>query len=133
MHQALALARHARRVYLVCRADSIRAHRLLRQRLAQASNVVQILGATVCRLQGRQRLEAVAIAGRHGRLRLSAEALFVLVGRAPAALPFSKGRLPPGFFVAGDAQGDVHRQVAIAAGSGIKAAMRCIDLLEERT
>ena len=132
-HQALALARQARRVYQVCRAGSIKAHRLLRQRLKEAPRIIQIFGATVCRLQGRRRLEALEIAGRDGRLRLEADALFVLVGRAPAALPFPAGRLPSGFFVAGDAQGDVHRQVAIAAGSGIKAAMRCIDLLEERT
>ncbi len=131
VHQALALARQARRVYLVCRAGSIKAHRLLCRRLGETARIVLILGATICRLQGRRRLEALEIAGRDGSLRLAADALFVLVGKVPAALPFSAGRLPPGFFVAGDASGDADRQVAVAAGSGIKAAMRCIDFLED--
>lgn len=132
VHQALALARHARRVYLVCRAGTVKAHRLLRKRLRQASRIVPVLGATVCRLQGRRRLEALEISGCHGRQRLDTDALFVLVGRAPAALPFPRRRLPPGFFVAGDAEGNVYRQVAVAAGSGMKAAMRCIAFLEGR-
>jgi thioredoxin reductase (NADPH) len=131
-HQALALARQARRVYLVCRAESIKAHRLLRRRLKENPRIINILGAAVCRLMGQRRFESVELSGPSGRQRLEADALFALVGRAPAALPFRGGRLPPGFFVAGDAQGDVCRQVAVAAGSGIKAAMCCISFLEER-
>ena len=70
--------------------------------------------------------------GDHVVMRLEAEALFVLVGRRPAQLPFPPGRLPRGFFVAGDAEGEVYRQVAIASGSGMRAAMRCIEFLEDR-
>lgn len=129
-HQALALARHARRVYLFCRADKLKAHRLLLRRLRLAPRVLKVLGATVCGLRGRRRLEAVDVVGLQGRLRLDLDALFVLVGKSPAALPFPAGRVPRGFFVAGDAAGEAFRQVAVASGEGIKAAMRCIAFLE---
>lgn len=131
-HQALALARYARRVHLICRGDGIRAHRLLLRRLGQTARIIMVLGATVTRLYGRRRLEGVELRGQSGRMRLPVDALFVLVGKRPARLPFAAGRLPPGFFVAGDAEGGVFRQVAIAAGSGMKAAMQCIQFLENR-
>ena len=132
VHQALALARHARRVYLLCRGGALKAHRLLLRRLRGAARVVTVLGASVRRLRGRRRLEAIDVAGRLGRLRLETDALFVLVGKRPARLPFPAGRLPRGFWVAGDASGRSCRQVAVAAGEGMEAAARCIELLERR-
>lgn len=129
-HQALALARRARRVYLICRGGALKAHRLLLQRLAREPRVVKIFGARVSRLQGGRRLEAIEIKGRRGRLRLEAEALFVLTGKEPAPLPFPGHRLPRGFFMAGDADGRVYRQIAIASGDGMTAAMQCAAFLE---
>ena len=131
-HQALALARHARRVYLICRGEALKAHRLLLRRLSLSARIVPVMGARVAALRGRGRLEAVDLVGRGGRRRLDVDGLAVLVGKGPAALPFAPGRLPPGFFVAGDAAGQAHRQVAIAAGSGHEAAMRCVEYLEGR-
>ncbi|MFA6002587.1 MAG: NAD(P)/FAD-dependent oxidoreductase [Elusimicrobiota bacterium] len=131
-HQALALARHARRVYLVCRGDGLKAHRLLQQRLRRCPRLVKVMGARVRALRGARQLEAMQLEGRRGRIWLRVGALFVLVGKKPAVRPWPKGRTPSGFFVAGDASGDVPRQVVIAAGEGMKAAMRCMAFLEGR-
>jgi len=129
-HQALALARHARRVYHICRGDGVKAHRLLVRRLRNSARIIRILGAAVGGLRGGRRLEAVEVVSRRGRLRLEVDALFVLVGKVPAALPFPARRPPPGFFAAGDAVAGPHRQVAIAAGSGMQAAMDAAAFLE---
>ena len=131
-HQALALARHARRVYLLCRGSQLKAHRLLLRRLRGQSRIVRVHGVRVCGLSGGRRLRALELSGARGRLRLPVDALFVLVGKSPAPLPFQARRLPPGFFVAGDASGEPFRQVLVAAGEGMKAAMRCADFLEGR-
>ena len=130
-HQALALSRHARAVHLICRSGEVKAHRLLRRRLRDNPRIVMSLGARVLRLHGRRRLDAVDVSSCGTRRRLAVDALFVLVGKVPPRLPFPAGRLPPGFFVAGDAAGE-DRQVVVAAGSGVKAAMRCIGFLEGR-
>ncbi len=128
-HQALALARSARKVFLICRGEKIRAHRLLQKRLASSGRIVKVFGAEVCRVLGKKRVQAVEIRSRAGLTRISAAALFVLVGKIPARLPWS--RSPAGFFVAGDAQGWPFRQVAIASGDGMRAAMECIRFLEK--
>ncbi|MDD5657716.1 MAG: FAD-dependent oxidoreductase [Elusimicrobia bacterium] len=130
VHQALALARQTRRVSLVCRGGGLKAHRLLLRRLA-FSRVTTILGARVAALEGKKRLKAVLLTGERGRLRLAVDALFVLIGKRGAVSPFP-GRPPAGFFTAGDAQGGAFRQIAVASGSGIKAAMRAIAFLESR-
>jgi thioredoxin reductase (NADPH) len=131
-HQALALARHARRVFILCRGPELNAHRLLLRRLRGEPRIFRIHGVRVCGLRGGRRLQALELSGRRGRLRLAVDALFVLVGKSPASLPFPARRLPPGFFVAGDATGESPRQVLVAAAEGMKAAMRCADFLEGR-
>ncbi|MDD5628890.1 MAG: hypothetical protein PHU21_07490, partial [Elusimicrobia bacterium] len=129
-HQALALARRARRVLLLCRGERLKAHRLLLSRLRAEPRIVLMSGVEVCRLLGGRNLRALEVSSRGGLLRLPVEALFVQVGRSAAPLPFPPRRLPPGFFVAGDASGEPFRQVVVAAGEGMKAAMRCAEFLE---
>jgi thioredoxin reductase (NADPH) len=131
-HQALALARGARRVHLLCRGERLKAHRLLLRRLRAEPRVAMMNGVAVRGLLGGRRLRALELSAPGGPLRLSVDALFVLVGKTAAPLPFPARRLPPGFFVAGDASGGPFRQVVVAAGEGMKAAMRCAAFLEGR-
>jgi thioredoxin reductase (NADPH) len=133
VHQALAAARQARRVHLLCRGKRLKAHRLLLKRLRGEPRVVVSHGVRVRGLLGGRRLEALELSGGGCPSRLPVDALLVLVGKSPAPLPFPARRPPPGFFVAGDASGTPFRQVAVAAGEGMKAAMRCVEFLEGRS
>jgi thioredoxin reductase len=129
VHQAVHLARWARRVVLVARGK-LRAHRLLMTRLADCPNV-EILSGVVARIEGRSRVESLIVLdgdGRTRRLRLSA--VFVLIGAE--ASPWARRARAAGVFLAGDARGAVERQVTVAAGDGMAAAVRALRWLQER-
>lgn len=123
VHQAVALARSARTVALVARGE-LSAHRLLLSRLAAAKNV-SVQRGRVLRVEGRERVSAVVVRdGRGPARRLPVSAVFVLIGAGPSPWARLDGR--PGVFVAGDARGRLERQVAVAAGDGVAAAMRAL-------
>lgn len=129
VHQAIALAASARRVILVARSP-LSAHRLLLSRLAAAPNV-EVRRARVVRVEGRSRVSAIALRDERGeRARLPVSAVFVLIGAGASPWARLDGR--PGVFVAGDARGDVERQVAVASGDGMAAAVRVLRWLRER-
>ncbi|MFI5349497.1 MAG: NAD(P)/FAD-dependent oxidoreductase [Elusimicrobiota bacterium] len=123
VHQAVHLARWARRVVLIARGP-LRAHRLLLERLAACPNV-EILEGRIARVEGRARVESLAVRGGDGRIRfLPVSALFVLIGAE--ASPWARRAAEPGVFLAGDARGCVERQVTVAAGDGMGAAVRAL-------
>lgn len=129
--QAAALARRAKKVYLVCRGHRLKAHSLLLHRLA-ASGVELLTGLKVSRIIGGKRAQAVElspVAGGAARA-LGAAAVFTLIGKEPRQVPARWRRAPAGFFIAGDAAGEIYRQVAVAGGSGVRAAMGAISYLE---
>lgn len=130
VHQAIELARHARRVYLLTRQPWLKAHPLLKRRLAENHNVAHWPGVSIERLAReksalRLRLLRETQARRET---LSVDALFVLVGQSPEPLKI-KGK-GPGLFTAGDGSGQRFRQVAVAGGDGIRAAMECVNYLD---
>lgn len=131
--QAILLSRHAKRVHLISRGGRLKAHRLLRRRLERRSNVLWLSRASVERAEGNGSLKGVWLRPQDGGERrfLKASALFVLIGKRPPRSPFGRRR-PAGFFTAGDAARGDFRQVAVAGGDGIRAAMRCIRYLERR-
>lgn len=129
VHQAVHLARWARRVVLVARGP-LRAHRLLLARLDARPNV-EILRGRVARIEGRSRVESIAVRGGDGRIRrLPVSAAFVLIGAE--ASPWARRAAAAGVFLAGDARGAVERQVTVAAGDGMAAAVRALRWLQER-
>ncbi|MBI4803394.1 MAG: FAD-dependent oxidoreductase [Elusimicrobia bacterium] len=65
-----------------------------------------------------------------GIIKLKVDVLFTLIGKEPVRIPAVWQRKPAGFFEAGDAAAGIFRQVAVAGGDGIRAAMRCISYLE---
>ncbi len=117
IHQAVHLARSARSVFLVARGP-LKAHRLLLARLAARPNV-EVRRERVLRVVGRERVTALVLSGGE---RLKVSAAFVLIGAQ--ASPWARFAARPGVFVAGDARGGLERQVAVAAGDGMAAAMR---------
>lgn len=124
VHQAVQLARSARAVTLVARGP-LKAHRLLLSRLAARPNV-EVLRGRVLRVEGRESVTGLALSG--GR-RLKVSAVFVLIGAG--ASPWARFASRPGIFIAGDARGALERQVAVAAGDGMAAAMRAMRWLRD--
>lgn len=131
VQQAVFLAGRGERVTLVSRGPGLKAHRLLLGRLAE-SGARHLPGYTTARITGSARPEALELlpAGGGRALRLEAEAVFVLAGKVPRPVPAAWRRAPAGLFIAGDAAGGIYRQVAVAGGDGIRAAMDCITYLE---
>lgn len=128
VHQAVQLAASARRVTVVARGP-LKAHRLLLSRLAALPNA-EVLRGRVVRVEGRERVEALVLReGRDEAFRLPVSAVFVLIGAE--ASPWARLGGRPGVFVAGDASGRVERQVAVAAGDGMAAAVRALRWFRE--
>lgn len=117
VHQAVHLAGTARSVVLVARGP-LKAHRLLLARLAARDNI-RVRRERVLRVEGRERVSGLVLGGGE---RLKVSAVFVLIGAQ--ASPWARFAARPGVFVAGDARGGLERQVAVAAGDGMAAAMR---------
>lgn len=129
VHQAVHLAGRARRVIVVARGP-LSAHRLLLSRLAAKPNV-EIRRGEVVRVEGRGRVSAIVLREEGGaRSRLPVSAVFVLIGAQASPWARLDGR--PGVFVAGDARGAIERQVAVASGDGMAAAVRALRWFRER-
>lgn len=124
VHQAVHLAGSARSVVLVARGP-LKAHRLLLARLAARDNI-HLRRERVLRVEGRVRVSGLVLGGGE---RLKVSAVFVLIGAQ--ASPWARFAARPGVFVAGDARGGLERQVAVAAGDGMAAAMRAQRWLRE--
>lgn len=132
VQQAELLARKAAGVCLVSRTGTLHAHKLLLERFSR-SGAVTVPGYRVSRLLGGKKLEAVElvpVSGRGQVKKLKVDALFTLIGKEPPGLPAGWLRKPAGFYEAGDYTAGIFRQVAVAGGDGIRAAMRCIRYLE---
>ncbi len=126
--QALLLSRRAKKVFLLHRGGILTAIPLLLSRLADRPNIEPLFHTVVKGVRGgAQALKSIEVedtkTGRRALLEVSR--LFVLIGKEPAPSLSGWRRPPPGYFVAGDSHAGRFRQVAIAAGDGVKAAMKC--------
>ena len=145
VEEALYLANLAAKVTLVHRRDSLRAERILQERLFKLPNVAVVWDHGVEEIVGRE--APLAVTGvrlrstKDGTVReLPADGVFVAIGHKPATEVFS-GQLDmrtggylqvvpgttatnvPGVFAAGDVADDVYRQAITAAGMGCMAAL----------
>ena len=146
VEEALYLAGLAAKVTLIHRRDSLRAERIMQERLF-AHPKVSVIWNTVVE-------EAIATEGKFRALRalrlrdtvgggsyeLPVDGMFVAIGHDPATALF-RGQLKtdedgyivtepgstrtsiPGVFAAGDVQDRIYRQAVMAAGSGCMAAL----------
>ena len=145
VEEALYLTNHATKVTLIHRRDSLRAEKILQNRL-RASDKIEVVWDTVLReVLGEDdpptvtglKLENVKTGAVS---ELATDGLFVAIGHDPATGLF-KGKLDmdeegyivtksdstatsvPGVFAAGDVQDKVFRQAVTAAGTGCMAAL----------
>jgi thioredoxin reductase (NADPH) len=146
VEEALYLANLARHVTLVHRRDSLRAERILQERLFAKENVTVLWDMVTEEMLGTDAPRPVArgLALRHARTgerrELPVDGIFVAIGHDPATALF-RGQLAmdeggylnvtpggtrtsvEGVFAAGDVADKVYRQAVTAAGTGCMAAL----------
>ena len=145
VEEALYLTHHAAHVTLVHRRDSLRAEKILQQRLFASPKVSVVWNSVVEEILGQQ--DPRGVSGL--RLRnpqtgvgsvLEVDSVFVAIGHVPntgifrgqvgmdaegyiSTNPGSTRTNVPGVFAAGDVQDKVFRQAVTAAGTGCMAAL----------
>jgi thioredoxin reductase (NADPH) len=151
--EALYLANLARRVTLVHRRDSLRAEKLLQERLFAAPNISIIWEHVVDEIVGDAEPPSVTgVRLRHvksGALEeVRLDGLFIAIGHTPnteifagqidmdaagyiITQPGDTATSHPGVFAAGDVQDNVYRQAVTAAGTGCMAALDAERFLAE--
>ena len=153
MEESLYLANLASKVTLIHRRDSLRAEKILQDRLFAHPKIDVRWNAAVDEICGGGTPPTVT----HVRLKdtvsgatdeLKADGVFIAIGHKPATELF-EGQLPmkagnylvvepgstrtavPGVFAAGDVADDVYRQAVTAAGLGCMAALEAEKFLAE--
>ncbi len=154
VEEALYLTNHSQDVTLIHRRDSLRAERILQDRLFAHPNIKVVWNKAVERFlhdPATAGLRAVSlvdtVTGEHSEI--ETEGAFVAIGHAPATELF-KGQLElddsgyiivepgtpktaiPGVFACGDVMDHTYRQAVTAAGTGCMAALDAERYLAER-
>ena len=145
VEEALYLAAIAAKVTLVHRRDSLRAERILQERLFNNPKIEVVWNTAIEEICGKDDPPGVT----HVKLRnlktnrledWSTDGVFVAIGHKPASdlfvgqldvrsngyiqtAPFSTATNIPGVYAAGDVTDDVYRQAVTAAGLGCMAAL----------
>ncbi|MCR2832969.1 thioredoxin-disulfide reductase [Parerythrobacter lacustris] len=145
VEEALYLTNHSQDVTLVHRRDSLRAEKILQERLLKHPNITVLWNKAVSSFEGDPMGAGLThlaltdtVTGEASTLEV--DGAFVAIGHAPATELF-KGKLPmddagyllvepgtpktvvPGVFAAGDVTDHVYRQAVTAAGMGCMAAL----------
>ena len=153
VEEALFLTNFATKVYLVHRRDTLRAEKIMQDRLFRNPKIVPVWDSAVEEILGGGTPPAVTgLRVRNvktGATRdLALEGVFVAIGHTPASAIF-KGQIDmdsagyietrpdstatniPGVFAAGDVKDKIYRQAVTAAGMGCMAALEAERFLAE--
>ena len=153
VEEALYLTHHADHVTLIHRRDTLRAERILQDRLFAHpkisiiwnSAVAEVIGSGQPPVVSGLRLSNVVTGERQD---LAVDGVFIAIGHTPvtglfngqialdadgyiATIPGSTRTSRPGVFAAGDVQDKVFRQAVTAAGTGCMAALEAEKYLAE--
>ena len=152
VEEALYLTNHSHDVTLIHRRDSLRAEKILQQRLFAHPNIKVLWNQAVERFVGGGNPEGLVgvdlvdtVTGHKSHI--ETDGAFVAIGHQPATelfvdkLPMDEGYLlvekgttrtaVPGVFAAGDVSDKVYRQAVTAAGMGCMAALDVEKFLAE--
>ncbi|MBT6828054.1 MAG: FAD-dependent oxidoreductase, partial [Rhodospirillaceae bacterium] len=153
VEEALYLTNHASKVTLVHRRDSLRAEKILQQRILAHDKVEILWDHTLVEIRGGEappNVTGVQLKNvKTGAERLLAtDGVFVAIGHTPntgifkgqiemdsegyiATRPDSTATNIPGVFAAGDVQDKTYRQAVTAAGTGCMAALEAEKFIAE--
>lgn len=142
--EASFLTRFASKLYLIHRRDSLRASKIMQDRVLSNPKIEMVWNKTVLEVQGDKQIGVTGLVledTKDGSTSLlNTDALFVAIGHTPNSqlfaeqlkmdengyllhAPDSAATDVPGVFVCGDVQDHVFRQAITAAGSGCMAAI----------
>ena len=155
VEEALFLTNHARKVTLVHRRDSLRAEKIMQDRLFANPKIEMLWDHVVDEIMGQDDPPGVTgVRLKHVKTdapkELVLDGVFVAIGHDPATQLFqgqidmdeqgyiatagdSTATSVPGVFAAGDVQDKVYRQAVTAAGTGCMAAIEAEKYFEEST
>jgi thioredoxin reductase (NADPH) len=145
VEEAIYLTHHAAHVTLIHRRDSLRAERIMQQRLFENPKITVLWDHVIEEIVGRGTPEVVTgLRVKHAKTgalsTLAVDGVFIAIGHSPTTGLF-KGQLAlddegyiitrpgstqtsvPGVFAAGDVQDKIFRQAVTAAGTGCMAAL----------
>ena len=154
VEEALYLTNHARHVTLIHRRDTLRAEKILQERLFKNSKIDVLWDQTVHEIVGNDNpylhVTGVSLENiKTGQKQiLDVDGVFIAIGHVPQTHLFkdqllmdSEGYLTvkegstrtsiPGIFAAGDVADKVYRQAVTAAGLGCMAALDALKYLQE--
>ena len=151
--EASFLTRFASKLYLIHRRDSLRASKIMQDRVFSNPKIEMVWNKTVTRVEGSKQDGVTGLilqdTQSNEESSLPTDALFVAIGHTPNSSlfvgqldmdengyllhePNSAATKAPGVFVCGDVQDHVFRQAITAAGSGCMAAIGAERWLEEQ-
>lgn len=151
VEEAIYLTNHASEVYLIHRKDSLRAEKILQDRLFANPKVKPIWNAEVKEIVGTSEpksVTGVVLNTPNGEEQLELDGIFIAIGHKPSTEIFKNSGLEldgegyistkdgttktniEGVFAAGDVQDKIYRQAVTAAGTGCMAALDAQKFLE---
>jgi len=154
VEEALFLTKFAARVTLVHRRDTLRAEKILQDRLFKHPKIIVIWDSVVEEIVGTEpslKVTGVVLRNRTTGLttQVATDGVFVAIGHSPstelvaaqvrlkpsgyiATAAHSTATSVPGVFAAGDVTDDIYRQAVTAAGQGCMAALEAERFLAAR-
>lgn len=154
VEEALYLTNHASKVHLVHRRDSLRAEKILQDRLFKNDKISVIWDNVLENIIGTENPKSVTAAElkntKSGKItKISCDGIFIAIGHKPNTSLFT-GQLKmddegyiltandstktsvDGVYAAGDVQDKIYRQAVTAAGTGCMAALEADKFLREK-
>jgi len=154
VEEAIFLTKFAARVTLVHRRDSLRAEKILQERLFKNPKITVLWDTEVAEIVGTEpspKVKGVILRNRKTgtTTQMPIDGVFVAIGHSPATdlvagqvrlkpsgyvatAPHSTATSVPGVFAAGDVTDDIYRQAVTAAGQGCMAALEAERFLAAR-
>ncbi len=151
VEEALYLTNHASEVILIHRKDTLRAEKILQDRLFKNKKIKVIWNASVKEIIGAEdplNVTGIILNKEGSEEKIAIDGVFVAIGHKPSTVIFSNTTLQMdkegyitvqagttqtninGVFAAGDVQDKIYRQAVTAAGTGCMAALDAQKFLE---